>query len=112
MNQITYDDFVKVELRAGTIIKAEEFPEAKKPAYKLQIDFGAEIGIKTSSVQITKLYKIDELVGRQVVCVVNFPSKKVGPFISECLTTGFADENGDVVLTEIERKVPNGTKMF
>lgn len=112
MQEIEWSDFEKVELRVGTILKAEDFPEARKPAYKLEIDFGEEIGVRKSSVQITKLYSKEDLVGKQVVGVVNFPKKQIGPFVSECLTTGFADENGDVVLTQPERKVPNGSKMF
>lgn len=112
MNEISWNDFEKVELRVGTIIKVDDFPEARKPAYKLEIDFGNEIGTKKSSAQITKHYKKEELIGKQVVCVINFPKKQIGPFISECLTTGFADENGDVVLTIPERKVPNGKKIF
>lgn len=111
MQEITWSDFEKVELRVGTIIEVLDFPEARKPAYKLQIDFG-ELGIKKSSAQITKHYTKEELLGKQAVCVINFPPKQIGPFISECLTTGFADENGDVALTEPERKVPNGSKMF
>lgn len=112
MNEVTWDDFEKIELRVGTVIKAEDFPEARKPAYKLEIDFGSEIGTRKSSAQITKHYKKEELIGKQVVCVINFPNKQIGPFISECLTTGFADENGDIVLTQPERKVPNGSKIF
>ncbi len=111
METISWKDFEKVELRVGMISAVEDFPEARKPAYKLTIDFG-EFGVKKSSVQITKHYKKEELVGKQVVGVINFPPKQIGPFISECLTTGFADENGDVVLTMPERKVPNGSKMF
>lgn len=111
METINWADFEKVELRAGTIVTVEDFPEARKPAYKLTIDFG-EFGIKRSSAQIVKHYSKEELVGRQVVCVVNFPPKQIGPFISEVLTTGFADENGDVVLTSLSHKVPNGAKMF
>jgi tRNA-binding protein len=111
MEQITWNDFEKVELRVGTIINVDDFPEARKPAYKLTIDFG-EFGTKRSSAQITKHYTKESLTGRQVVCVINFPPKQIGPFISECLTTGFADEHGDVVLTEPERKVPNGSKIF
>ena len=111
METINWGDFEKVELRVGTIISVDDFPEARKPAYKLTIDFGS-FGIKKSSVQITTLYKKEELMGRQVVGVINFTPKQIGPFVSECLTTGFADENGNVVLTEPERKVPNGSKMF
>ncbi len=111
MESITWSDFEKVELRVGTITEVFDFPEARKPAYKLTIDFG-EYGTKKSSAQIVKHYTKEELIGRQVVCVINFPPKQIGPFVSECLTTGFADENGDVVLTEPERKVPNGAKMF
>lgn len=111
METISWSDFEKVELRVGTIITVEDFPEARKPAYKLTIDFG-EYGIKKSSAQITKHYSKEELVGRQIVGVINFPPKQIGPFISGCLTTGFADENGDVVLTMPERKVPNGSRMF
>lgn len=111
MEQITWNDFAKVELRAGTIVEVQDFPEARKPAYKLIIDFG-ELGTRRSSVQITELYRKEELVGRQVVCVVNFPPKQIGPFVSQCLTTGFADEMGRVVLAQPERRVPNGSKLF
>lgn len=111
METISWKDFEKVELRVGTIIAVDDFPEARKPAYKLAIDFG-EFGIKKSSAQITKHYRKEELLGRQIVGVINFPPKKIGPFISECLTTGFPDKNGDVVLTEVEREVQNGAKMF
>ncbi len=111
MQPISWNDFEKVELRVGTIIEVQEFPEARKPAYKLTIDFG-ECGIKKSSAQITIHYKKEDLIGRQVIGVINFPPKQIGPFISECLTTGFADEEGNVVLAQPERKVPNGSKMF
>ena len=108
---ITWSDFEKVELRAGTIISAEEFPEAKNPAYKLLIDFG-ESGIKKSSAQITKLYKKDELMGRQVVCVTNFAPKQVANFVSEVLVLGVVLENKEVVLLMPERKVRNGGRIL
>ena len=111
MEEITWDDFEKVDLRVGTILEALEFPEARKPAYKLRIDFG-EFGIKTSSAQITKHYTLDELLGKQIVGVINFPKKQIGKFMSEFLVTGFADENGDIVLTAVDRKVPNGSKLI
>lgn len=112
MQEISWADFEKVELRVGTIVAAEPFPEARKPAYKLTVDFGPEIGMRRSSAQITVHYRLDELVGRQVVGVVNFPAKQIGPFVSECLVTGFADENGDVVLARPDKPVPNGAKLF
>lgn len=111
MESINCSDFEKVELRVGTVIQVEDFPEARKPAYKLTIDFG-EFGIKRSSAQITVHYEKEDLVGRQVVAVINFPVKQIGPFMSECLTTGFADENGDIILAQPELKVPNGNKLF
>lgn len=112
MEKISWEDFSKVELRAGTIIAVSDFPEARQPAYKLQVDFGAEIGIRSSSAQLTALYSKDDLLGRQVLGVVNFPTKQIGPFRSECLITGLADENGAVVLVAPDRKIANGAKLF
>ncbi len=109
---INYIDFENVDIRVGEITKAEDFPEARKSAYKLTIDFGSVIGIKKSSAQITKHYTKEELVGRCVIAVMNFPSKQIGPFISEVLTLGLADENGDIVLISPTRKVPHGGKVF
>lgn len=112
MEEITWNDFEKVELRVGRIVAAEVFPEARKPAYKLQIDFGEEIGLRKSSAQITEHYTAEELVGRLVVGVVNFPKKQIGPFMSECLTTGFGDESGAVVLCTPDKDVPLGAKLY
>ena len=111
-NNIEWDDFMRVDLRVGTIISVEEFPEARRPAYKLQVDFGDEIGIKKSSAQITELYDRVSLLGRQVLAVVNFPPKQIGPFMSECLVTGFNDANGAVVLTMPTAEVPNGSRLI
>jgi tRNA-binding protein len=111
VTNITWADFESVELRVGTIVGVEDFPEAKKPAWKLTVDFGPEIGIRRSSARITDLYSKDQLVGRQVVAVVNFPPKRIGPFVSECLITGFYREDGAVVLAVPERPVPNGSKL-
>lgn len=111
METIDWDDFAKVELRVGTIVEAEEFPEARKPAYKLKVDFGDDIGVRKSSAQITGAYRLDELVGRQVVGVVNFPAKQIGPVRSECLVTGFHREDGAVILAVPDSAVPNGAKL-
>jgi tRNA-binding protein len=111
MEPITWDEFEKVEIRVGTIVAVDDFPKARVPAYKLQVDFGPEIGIKKSSARITELYGKEELLGRQVVGVVNFPPKQIGPFVSECLVTGFADSNGAVVLAVPDRPVGNGAKL-
>ncbi|NRF41926.1 tRNA-binding protein [Pedobacter foliorum] len=110
MEEITWNDFEKVELRAGTILEVLDFPEARKPAYKVKVDFG-DLGVRMSSAQITAHYTKEELVGKQIVGVVNFPKKQIGKFMSEFLVTGFADENGDIVLTALNGKVPNGSKL-
>ena len=111
MKEITWDEFEKIEMRVGTVIDVEEFPEARKPAYKLKVDFGADIGVKKSSAQITDLYSRDELIGRQIVGVVNFPNKQIGPFFSEFLLTGFTQADGSVVLAQPERSVATGSKL-
>jgi tRNA-binding protein len=109
---INYNDFEKVDIRVGKIIQAEDFPEAKKPAYKLTIDFGPEIGIKKSSAQIVDLYKKDELKGLSVLGVVNFPPKQIGPFMSEVLTVGVANKEGQVVLARPDKEAKLGSKLF
>jgi tRNA-binding protein len=110
--RIAYDDFLKVDVRVGTVVEALPFPEARKPAYQLRIDFGPEIGIRKSSAQITKHYALSDLVGRQVAAVVNFPPRQIGPMMSEVLTLGFPDEAGEVVLIGPGHAVPNGGRMF
>jgi tRNA-binding protein len=112
MENITWNDFAKVELRVGRIVKTERFPEARKPAYKLLVDFGPEIGVKKSSAQITDLYAPEALVGRLVVGVVNFPPKQIGPWMSECLVTGFHDAQGRVALCVPDQDVPLGSKLL
>ena len=108
---IEWNDFEKVELRAGTIVAAEDFPEARRPAYRLTVDFGAAVGTRRSSAQITDLYKPEDLIGRQVIAVVNFPPKRIGPFLSECLVTGFYREDGEVVLAVPDGQVPDGARL-
>ena len=109
---IAYDDFDRVDIRVGTIVAADPFPEAKRPAFKLQVDFGPEIGTRWTSAQVTKLYRPQTLIGRQVAAVVNFPPKQIGKFMSEVLVLGFPDHSGEVVLIGPERPVPNGGKLY
>ena len=111
METITWHDFEKVELRVGTIIEVNDFPKAKKPAFQLKVDLGEEIGIKQSSAQLTKLYTKEELLGRQVLCVTNFPPRQIANFLSEILVTGYILEDGEVILSSIERPVPNGVRL-
>lgn len=111
MEQITWNDFEKLDIRVGTIIEAQEFPEAKRPAYQLTIDFGEQLGIKQSSAQITTHYTTDQLIGQQVIAVTNFPPKKIASFRSECLVLGIYDENGGVILLQPHLKVSNGLKI-
>ena len=112
MSTITWDDFMKVGLHFGTIVKAEVFAEARQPAYKLWVDFGPEMGVRKSSSQITAKYTPEELIGKQVLCVTNFPPKQVGPFMSEFLTTGVDDAQGHVILVTPEHPVPNGSRLL
>ena len=110
--QITFDDFLKVDIRVGTIVACDDFPEARKPAYKLRIDFGPEIGVKKSSAQMTELYSRDAVIGRQVAAVVNFPPRQIGPFMSEVLVLGFPRDDGAVAMITVDPPVPNGGRMF
>ena len=110
-NNLTWTEFEKVEMRVGTILEANDFPEARKPAYQLKIDFGPEIGIRKTSAQITKHYKKEDLLGRQIVSVVNFPKKQIGKFMSECLVLGAVGEEGDVILLAPDFKVENGLRI-
>lgn len=112
VEKITFDEFLKVDIRLGTVTDAQPFPEARKPALKLWIDFGDEIGTKKTSAQITKYYMPEKLIGRQVAAVVNFPPRQIGPFMSEVLTLGFPDENGEVVLIGADQKLQNGVRLF
>lgn len=111
-DQITFDQFLAVDIRIGTILRAEPFPEARKAAFKLLIDFGSSIGVKKSSAQITNRYSLAELPGRQVAAVVNFPPRQIGKYMSEVLTLGFADQEGAVILFSPDRTVPNGSRLF
>ena len=111
MNDLSWNDFQKVELRVGTVLKVEAFPEARKPAWKLTVDFGDEVGVRRSSAQITDLYDEQELLGKQVLGVVNFPPKQIGPFMSECLVTGFTQPDGSVVLAIPDKPVANGLRL-
>lgn len=110
--QIVFDDFLKVDIRVGTVIEAEPYPEARKPAFKLRIDFGPEIGVKKTSAQVTKHYTCEGLIGRQIAAVVNFPPRQIGKFMSEVLTLGFPDADGEVVLIEPGKKVPDGGRLY
>lgn len=109
---ITFDDFLKVDIRVGTITDAKEFPEARRPAYQIWVDFGEEIGTRKSSAQITEHYAPETLIGKQIAAVVNFPPKQIGPFMSEFLALGFMDENENVVLISPDQKVPNGNRLM
>lgn len=111
-DQISFDDFLKVDIRVGTVVDAQEYPEARKPALKLWIDFGEEIGVKKTSAQITKHYTIESMKGRQVAAVVNFPPRQIGKFMSEVLTLGFPDDEGEVVLIQPSLPVPNGGRLY
>ncbi len=111
METINWSDFEKVDIRVGTIAEVEDFPEARKPAYRLKIDFGDEIGIRKSSAQINDIYQKEDLIGRQIIAVVNFPPKQIGPMRSECLVTGFHREDGAVVLARPDKAIPNGAKL-
>jgi tRNA-binding protein len=111
-DRISFDDFMKVDIRVGRIVTAEAFPEARKPAFKLQIDFGPEIGVRKSSAQITRHYTIEQLEGRMVAAVVNFPPRQIGPVMSEVLTLGFPDADGEVVLVGVDRDLPLGGRLF
>ncbi|HJP20464.1 MAG: tRNA-binding protein [Alphaproteobacteria bacterium] len=112
MAEITFDDFLKVEVRVGTVIAVEDFPEARRPAYKLRLDFGPEIGERKTSAQLTTNYQSDDLIGRQVAAVLNFPPRQIAKFMSEVLVLGFPDEKGEVVLIAPDKAVPNGGRLY
>lgn len=111
MQTIDYEEFAKIDLRVGTILQVENFEKARKPAYKIWVDFGSELGIKKYSAQVTALYQKEDLIGRQVIAVVNFKPRQIADFMSEVLITGFSDKNGDIVLSSLERSVPNGSRL-
>ena len=111
MDYIEWEDFQKVDIRVGTIIAVDDFPEAHRPAFKLKVDFGEELGVKKSSAQITDLYSKESRIGKQVLAVVNFPPEQIGPFMSECLVTGLHLPDGSVVLSTVDRELPNGAKL-
>ncbi len=110
--EISYADFAKVDIRVGTIVQAEPFPEARNPSFKIWVDFGEPLGVRKSSAQVTKHYRLEQLTGRQVAAVVNFPNKQIGPFMSEVLVLGFPDEDGGVVMIGPDKPVPNGGKLY
>ncbi len=112
MSEISFDDFLKLDIRKGTVIDAQPFPEARKPAFKLWVDYGGEIGVKKSSAQITRHYAPEDLIGKQVLGVVNFPPRQIGPFMSEALVLGLPDEEGEVVLVTPDKSVPDGGRLF
>ena len=112
LETLTFDEFQKVEIRVGTIVEVQEFPEARKPAFKLWVDFGQEFGVRKTSAQVTKNYEKENLMGRQVAAVMNFPSKQIGKFMSEILVLGFPDDEGEVVLVSVDKPVPNGGKLY
>ena len=112
MSEISFDEFLRVDVRVGTVVAVEDFPEARKPAYRLRVDFGPEIGERTASAQVTKNYDKDALTGLQVAAVVNFPPRQIGPFMSEVLVLGFPDENGEVTLIVPDKTVPNGGRLY
>ena len=112
MTEIQFEDFMKLDIRVGTIVAARPFPKARKPAFKLEVDFGDDIGIRKSSAQITAHYDCDELIGKQVIAVVNFPSRQIGPFMSEILTLGVPDADGEVVLVQPSQRVPDGGRLY